>query len=88
MQPLLRGLHARMLARCQAVETGPLGAAAAAYTEAAQLLEAEGMLGGWRELGGLLQIGGASEAAVSPHTPYPIAVRQLGSQPALQAEVR
>jgi tetratricopeptide (TPR) repeat protein len=81
MQPLLRGLHARMLARCQAVETGPLGAAAAAYTEAAQLLEAEGMLGGWRELGGLLQIGGASEAAVSPHTPY---ILLQSSQPCRQ----
>ena len=60
---LLRGLLARMLARCEAAESGPLGAATA-YTAAAQLLEAEGVLGGWRELGGLLQMGGASEAAV------------------------
>eukprot|EP01043_Picozoa_sp_COSAG02_P022147 COSAG02_NODE_1142_length_14267_cov_4.941700_12_plen_1604_part_00 len=62
-KPLLRALAARMLARCEVAENGPLGAAPA-YISAAQLLEAEGMLGGWRELGGLLQMDGASEAAV------------------------
>ena len=61
-QPLLRGLVARMRARCDAVENGPLAAAPAAM-KAAQLLEQDGMLGGWRELGGLLRLGGAPEAA-------------------------